>query len=450
MGFLPGIAVVACVLATPQAEAGAGPVVKAGIEVGAVFIAQQGRPLDENLRMYGMLRTDAFLIGGSVYAAGTPTEDYSLDDFLTRTDEQLATAMDNFVESRYPDSYLVGYDAAANRSYSYVPEEAFNGLVIMDIEGHGLVVHPDNLLDHYRSTNYEGMTGHQIVNRIMKQYGKCADITKRAFPGGHVGLFGVLRGRRNGRSSEELVRKAEFFKLKAAHSQNWLRNVDYLCPVVFSGWSPLDEVNSCSGGAPIRNCAARYEGMVDTAVRALTSGPLVTRGGPTCGGSFYNPDSGCANVEPELWTEDDPVVDVNGVAFKVCPLLSVKIFNQSSCHDDRYLAEAEVDPTLESTLGAATVDLDQYVFENASPYVDCYAYWIDQEIDRQLVRQTMTVQTFPIFGDYDSDGDVDRMDDRLFSQHFVAGHPAADLNGDGSVDAADRCIMNNLLGIACP
>lgn len=450
MGHSLGIVVGACLLAAQQARTDAEPLVRAGMEQGAVFVAQQGRPLDEDLRMYGMLRTDAFLIGGSVYAAGTPTEDYSLDDFLTRTDEELSTAMDNFVESRYPDTFLVGYDAAAGRSYSYVPENVFDGLVIMDIEGHGLVAHPDNLLDHYRYTNYEGMTGHQVANRIMKQYGKCADITKRAFPGGKVGLFGVLRGRRNGNSSEELVRKADFFKLKAAHPQNWLRNVDYLCPVVFSGWSPLDEVSSCSGGSPIRNCAARYEGMVDTSVRALTNGPLITRGGPVCGGSIYNPDSGCANVDPELWTEDDPVVDADGVAFKICPLLSVKIFNQSSCHDDRYLADPEVDPTLENTLGAATRALDRYVFENSSPYVDCYAYWIDQEIDRQQVRQTLTAQKYPVFGDFNSNGRVGAMDDRLFMQHFLAGRLAADLNGDGLVDLLDRCIMNNLLGITCP
>ncbi len=414
-----------------------------------VFVAQQGRAMADDLEMYGFLRTDAFLIGGSVYCAGTPTDDYSLGDFLTRTQAQLTQAMNNFIVARYPDTYQEAFDDTTGEWYYYVPEEDFNGLVVMDIEGHGLVVHPDNLLDHYRYTNYEGLTGHAVVNRIMAQYGKCADVTRRGFPGSRIGLFGVLRGRRNGNSSEELVRKAEFFKLKAAHEDNWLRNVDYLCPVVFSGWSPNDEVTSCTGGSPIRSCADRYEGMIDTTIRVLTRGPLIDRSG-SCGGNVNNPDSGCANVDPDTWNRPAPVVDVNGRPFRICPLLSLKVLNQTSCDDDRFLVEEGVDPTLENSLGVISGYLDRLLFEQPACLVDCYAYWVDQEIDRNHLRQTMTQLAYPVFGDFNDNGQVGQMDDRLFTAHWVAGRLKADMNGDGVVNAEDRCIMDGLLGITCP
>ncbi|KAA0215327.1 MAG: hypothetical protein DYG94_04435 [Leptolyngbya sp. PLA3] len=414
-----------------------------------VLIAQQGIPLSDDLPMYGLLRTDAFLIGGSVYCAGTPDHvAYSLEDFLTRTDEQLAQAMDNFIETRFPNDFQVAYDPEREEYYSYVPEHAFRGMIIMDIEGNGLVAHPDNLLDHYRYSSILGMTGHELVDAIMAQYGKCADFTRRGFPESRIGLFGVIRGRRNGNSSEELVRKVEFFKLKAADPRNWLRNVDYLCPVVFSGWSPTDEVQSCSGSNPIRSCSARYLGMIDVTVRALTRGPLVEHG--DCGGSPWEPDSGCANVAPELWTSYEPVRDAAGNRFGICPLLSVKIFNQTSCDDDRYLVEEGVDPTLENTLGVISGYLNRLVFERPACVVDCYAYWIDQEIDQNQLRQTMTRLAYPILGDYNDDRRVEHQDNQIFTSHWIAGRPAADMNGDGAIDAQDRCVMNELLGINCP
>lgn len=414
-----------------------------------VFIAQQGREMDEDLEMFGFLRTDAFLIGGSVYCAGTPTDDYSLGDFLTRTQSQLTHAMNNFILARYPDTCVQAYDDTTGEWFYYVPEEDFNGLVIMDIEGHGLVVHPDNLLDHYRYTSYEGLTRHALVNRIMAQYGKCADITRRGFPGSRIGLFGVLRGRRNGSSSEEFVRKAAFFKQKAAHPNNWLRNVDYLCPVVFSGWSPNDEITSCTGGTPIRSCSTRYAGMIDTALGALTRGPLIDRSG-SCRGNANNPESGCANVNPSLWVDSEPVVDAEGRVFRICPLLSVKILNGGSCDDGRYLVEDGVDPTLENTLGVISGYLNEYVFEDETCVVDCYAYWVDQQIDRQYVRRTMERLAYPVFGDFNDNGKVGFMDDRIFTNHWLAGRPRADMNGDGVVNADDRCIMNGLLSTPCP
>lgn len=415
----------------------------------SVLIAQQGIPLSEDLQMYGRLRTDAFLIGGSVYAAGTPDHvSYSLEDFLTRTDEQLSQAMNNFVATRFPNEYRVGYDADSQRYFNYVPESAFTGMIIMDIEGNGLVAHPDNLLDHYRYTSALGLTGHELVNAIMAQYGKCADLTRRGFPGSKIGLFGVIRGRRNGNSSEELVRKVAFFKLKAADPRDWLRNVDYLCPVVFSGWSPNDQVQSCSGGSPIRSCAARYLGMINVAVRALTRGPQIEYG--TCGGSPWLPNSGCANVDPLLWTAYEPVRDANGNFFRICPLLSIKIFNQTSCDDDRYLVEDGVDPTLQSTLGVISGYLNGLVFDQPGCLVDCYAYWIDQEIDRSLLRRTMAALDFPVFGDFDDDGLVTSLDERIFATHWTDRSPRADMNGDGVVNAEDRCIMKSLLGDPCP
>lgn len=414
-----------------------------------VLVAQQGIPLTDDLQMYGRLRTDAFLIGGSVYCAGTPNEvSYSLEDFLTRTDALLSLAMNNFVRTRFPNDYQVAYDAERGEYYNYVPEHAFNGMIIMDIEGNGLVAHPDNLLNHYRYSSVLGMSGHELVDAIMAQYGKCADFTRRGFPGARIGLFGVIRGRRNGNSSEELVRKVDFFKLKAADPRDWLRNVDYLCPVVFSGWSPNDQVQSCSGGNPIRSCAARYLGMINVAVRALTRGPLVDH--TSCGGSAWEPDSGCANVAPDLWTMYEPVRDASGNAFRICPLLSIKIFNQASCDNDRYLVEDGVDPTLVNTLGVISGYLNSMVFQQPPCLVDCYAYWVDQEIDKDLLRRTLTTLEFPVLGDFDDDGLVGPTDDRLFSNFWFERHPRADMNGDGVIDAADRCIMQGLLGVPCP
>lgn len=417
----------------------------------SVFIAQQGIPMAEDLQMYGKLRTDAFLIGGSVYAAGTPDESaYTLEDFLSRPDEDLAQALDNFVESRFPDVYQVAYDAATDHWYSYVPASEFEGLVIMDIEGVGLAAHPDNLLDHYRYTNLNGLTGHELVDTIMAQYGKCADVTARAFPGARIGLFGVVRGRRNGRSSEEFVRKVEFFKMKAKDPRNWLVNVDYLCPVVFSGWSPNDEVTSCSGSAPIRNCAARYEGMIDVALRALTYGPLVDYSSPDCNGSEWDPDTGCANVDPELWTELEPVYDAEGNAFRILPLLTLRIHNQASCDDEQYLVEPTVDPTLQSTLQVIAGYMDEILFNSPACLADSYAYWVDQEIDVHQVRETMTALAYPILGDFNDNGIVGPMDNHIFTLLFNAGNLRADLNGDRSLDRHDRCIMDNLLGSNCP
>ncbi|MCL4222344.1 MAG: hypothetical protein KJZ65_13345 [Phycisphaerales bacterium] len=414
-----------------------------------VLIAQQGIPLSENLEMYGLLRTDAFLIGGSVYAAGTPDHvSYSLEDFLTRTDEQLSQAMNNFVASRFPNDYQVGYDADSGQYYNYVPESAFSGMIIMDIEGNQLVAHPDNLLDHYRYTTVLGMSGHVLVDAIMAQYGKCADLTRRGFPGSKIGLFGVIRGRRNGNSSAELVRKIAFFKLKAADPRDWLRNVDYLCPVVFSGWSPNDQVQSCSGGTPIRSCSARYLGMINVTVRALTRGPQIEYG--SCGGSPWDPDSGCANVDPLLWSVYEPVRDAEGNYFRICPLLSIKIYNQASCDDNRYLVEDGVDPTLQNTLAVISGYMNSLVFNQSPCVVDCYAYWIDQEIDKSLLRRSMTTLPYPVLGDFDDDGQVGFLDQRLFSSYWYARDPRADMNGDGVVNSEDRCVMDMLLGNPCP
>jgi len=203
-----------CLVSTASAQCEYTP--KGGFEP-AIFIAGQGYAINDRMDMYGVVRTDCFLVGGSVYAAGSPDENnYTLDTFLTRTPELLTQAMNNYVEANFPNRYQQAYDETNDTWYNFVPADRFTGLVIMDIEGENLVAHPDTLIEHYEFTVWNGLSGHNIVNRIMAQYGLCADITDRAFPGGKVGLFSVVRGRRNGRSSDQYVRKVNFFKQKAA------------------------------------------------------------------------------------------------------------------------------------------------------------------------------------------------------------------------------------------
>lgn len=416
----------------------------------AIFIAHQGRKTDENMDMYGVVRTDCFLFGGSVYVAGTPSNNvYNLDTFLTRTEEILTWRMNNQVAERFPNDYLEAVDPDSGLTYYYVPAERFDGLVIMDIEGENLVVHPDKLLEHYLNTEWNGLTGHALVDRMMEQYGLCATVTKRALPGAKVGLFGVVTSRRNGTSSEEYVRKVNFFKQKAAAPENWLRDVDYLCPTLWSAWAPSDEVVSCQqSGATIRSCSARYLSAVDIVVGAFTRGPLVDFSG--CDGDPMDPYSGCANVEPETWAGIEPVRDVTGRAFKICPLLSVQVRNMASCAHERFLIERDVDPTLDSTLEIFTGYLNALVFENPSCFVDVYAFWTPGDIPFMPTRQTFDALSFPLLGDYTGNGRVGVADERVFSRNYELRHPRADLNGDGTVDIVDRILMNVQLGVGMP
>ncbi|MBX3323414.1 MAG: hypothetical protein KF757_10520 [Phycisphaeraceae bacterium] len=408
----------------------------------SIFIAHQGRKTEENMEMYGVVRTDSFLFGGSVYVAGTPSNNvYNLDTFLTRTEEILTWRMNNQIAERFPNHYQQAVDPRSGLTYFFVPAERFNGLVIMDIEGENLVVHPDKLLNHYLHTNWNGLTGHALVNRMMEQYGLCAMVTKRALPGASVGLFGIVTSRRNGTSSEEYVRKVNFFKQKAAAPENWLRDVDYLCPTMWSAWAPMDEIVSCqASGNTIRDCAARYYGAIDVAIGAFTRGPLIDYTG--CNGNPADPYSGCANVTPNLWLDPDPVRDVTGRAFKICLLLTVQVRNQASCAHERFLVEPDVDPGLHSTLRVFTAYLNDLVFVQNSYLVDCYAFWTPGDIPFGPTRLTMNALPFPLLGDYTGDGRVDAADDLVFQQSFEVRHPRADLNADGVVDRIDRMIMD--------
>lgn len=435
-----------CLVSTASAQCEYTP--KGGFEP-AIFIAGQGYAINDRMDMYGVVRTDCFLVGGSVYAAGSPDENnYTLDTFLTRTPELLTQAMNNYVEANFPNRYQQAYDETNDTWYNFVPADRFTGLVIMDIEGENLVAHPDTLIEHYEFTVWNGLSGHNIVNRIMAQYGLCADITDRAFPGGKVGLFSVVRGRRNGRSSDQYVRKVNFFKQKAADPANWLHNVDYLCPAVWSAWSPEDEVNSCQmSGNTIHSCAGRYLGAIDVTIGAFTRGPLVDYSNDP--GNEKDPYGGTAIREPENWISIDPVRDANGNAFKICPLLSVQVLNSASCADQRFAVEPGVDPTLTQTIAVMTEYLDTIVFDQPACYVDCYGFWTPHDIPFQPTRDTLTALPWPMLGDYNGNGRIGVMDDRIFTRHFDNNDPRADLNTDGLVDRFDRCIMDNLLGDPC-
>ncbi len=422
---------------------------KGGFEP-TIFIAGQGRPVTDRMEMYGVVRTDAFLIGGSVYAAGTPDgNNYTLDTFLTRTDAMLTQAMNNYVASRFPYRYEQAWDEDAQIWYNFVPADRFTGLVIMDIEGENLVVHPDKLIEHYEFTYWNGLSGHDIVNRIMEQYGRCADITDRAFPGANIGLFGVVRGRRNGTSSDQYVRKVNFFKQKAAHPENWLRNVDYLCPAVWSAWSPSDEVTSCqNNGNTIHSCPQRYLGAINVAMGAFTRGPLVDYSNDP--GNESDPYGGVVNRNPEDWVSLEPVRDVDGNVFKICPLLSVQVMNGASCANGRFVIDHAVDPGLSQTIGVMTEYLNEIVFNQPACVIDAYAFWAPHDIPFQPFRDILTILPWPILGDYNGDARVGDRDNFIFSRHFDNQNLRADLNGDGLIDRDDRCIMNAQLGTPCP
>lgn len=415
-----------------------------------IFIAHQGRVTDENLDMYGVVRTDSFLFGGSVYVAGTPEGNvYNMDTFLSLTEEELTRRMNNQIAERYPNHYEEAVDPVSGLTYYFVPPNRFKGLVIMDIEGERLVVHPDKLLEHYLYTEWNGLTGHALVNRMMEQYGLCATVTKRALPGGKVGLFGVVSSRRNGTSSEDYVRKVNFFKQKAAAPENWLRDVDYLCPSMWSAWAPMDQEQSCqSSGNTIRDCAARYFGAIDVAIGAFTRGPLIDYSG--CDGDPTAPYSGCANINPDQWEGLDPVRDVTGRAFGICPLLTVQVRNTASCAHEQFLVDAAVDPTLHSTLTIFTDYLNELVFIQNSPLVDCYAFWTPGDIPFEPTRRTLDVLPFPVFCDYNGNGRVGVADDRIFTRNYNNGHIRADLNNDGLVNEIDRMIMDINLNTVLP
>lgn len=417
---------------------------------GSIFIAQQGGPIDQKMDMYGVVRTDAFLIAGRFYYAGSVEGHsgvYDMNSFLSATHEMLTDELNTFVSNVFPGQYEQAIDPDTGVLYYYLPPEIFQGLAIMDIEGEALEVHPDSLLDHYRYTTWNGYSGMELVDRFMEQYGMCADVTKRAFPGGNVGLFGVVRGRRNGTSSDEYVRKVNLFKQKAADPRNWLRNVDYLCPAIFSAWAPKDEATSCQpNGSTIVSCAARYLGSAQVTVEAFTRGPLVDF--DTCGGDENDPDSGCAIRRPDDWYKIDPVRDVNGNAFRICPLISVQIMNGLSCAHDRFAVEPGIDPTLESTIGVSTGYLNDLVFNSAGCIVDCYAYWTPVlDFPFLPTRDTLTALPWPMLGDYNGNGQVGLGDNAAFTFHFWNADLRADLNGDDIVDRYDRMIMDTLLGL---
>jgi len=437
----------ACLLSSTHAQAQCEYTNKGGFEP-TIFVAQQGGPIQESMDMYGVVRTDCFLIGGRFFYAGSVEGHvgvYDMNSFLSATHEMLTDEMNIFLDNVFPGQYEQAFDSDTGVWYYYLPADQFQGLAIMDIEGEALEVHPDSLLDHYRYTTWNGLSGMELVDRFMEQYGMCADVTSRAFPGGKVGLFGVVRGRRNGTSSDEYVRKVNLFKQKAADPRNWLRNVDYLCPAVFSAWSPQDEIGGCTGTEVINSCAARYLGSASVTVEAFSRGPLVDF--DNCDGDPNDPDSGCANRRPEDWYRFEPVRDANGNIFKICPLLSVEVMNAASCGNNLFCVDPAVDPTLVNTLAVSTGYLNNLVFNKPGCVVDCYAYWTPVvDFPFRQTRDTLTVLPWPLLGDYNGNGIVGPGDNNTFSFHFGRRDLRADLDGDGIVDRFDRQIMDFLLG----
>lgn len=413
----------------------------------AIFIAQQGEPTTERMEMYGVVRTDCFLIGGHFFYAGTApnsAEEYTLDDFLSADRAMLAERMNGLVTEKFPNDVVQRYDPVWNEWYLCVPENRFKGLAIMDIEGDSLDAHPDTLLDHYLYTTWNGLSGHELVDRMMVQYGLCADMASRAFPGGSIGLFNPVRGRRNGSSSEDYVRRVEFFKQKTADSGDALRNLDYLCPMLWSAWAPIDEQTSCqSNGALVRDCAARYYGAVDVAIGAFTKGPLVDY--DNCGGDTSDPFSGCANIHPEDWAGSDLARDGQGNAFKICPLVTARIANTSSCANTLYLAHPNADPTMEDTLGVTTAYLNDMIFNRPACIVDSYGYYTPADEPILAIRQILSALPWPRLGDYNGNGLVNQGDNNVFTMRYNNRDFRADLNGDGTVNLMDRTLMDNLL-----
>jgi hypothetical protein len=414
----------------------------------AIFIAQQGEPTTTRFEMYGVVRTDCFLIGGHFFYAGTAEnshEEYTLDDFLSATRAMLTERMDGLVMEKFPDLAVQRYDAVHDEWYLCVPEDRFQGLAIMDIEGDSLDAHPDSLLDHYLYTTWNGLSGNDIADRIMQQYGLCADMASRALPGGRIGLFNPVRGRLNGSSSEDYVRRVNFFKQKCADPRNWLGNLDYICPILWSGWAPIDEQSSCqNNGATIHSCAARYYGAIDVAIGAWTRGPLVDF--DSCDGDRDDPFSGCANVTPEEWAGPDPLRDGRGNLFKICPLLTVRVANNNSCANGLYLIQPNADPTLANTHHVTTDYLNNLVFNQPACIVDCYAYYTPNDEPILPIRQALTVLSWPLLGDYNGNGRVGPGDDNSFNFHYSRNDLRADLNGDGNVNRQDREMMDAILG----
>ncbi len=349
-------------------------------------------------------RADAHAISSGVYFAkkedpgygGQPTP---YEGFIEKTVAQIESKLQTHINND------LGWANGQNLGYS--------GIITIDIEN---AANPTQITTRFAELAAD--PDYDFAD-LQAYWSRCIQATRNKFPCATILWWGIGSPNLTGNAFDPAVTDGRI-QLWAETLENFdFTDLDGLAPRVYAGWGPDDFATTAL-------LKERYEDIADAAVENFDNIIDYAVSGP------YSRSH-----------------------LEFAPHFSLLIYHGGttpSLHNEQFLLESDVDPTLENTLEPQFEIVEAHADHLISVIWTPKTYHENATLPGVSFNVKDNLEFLRCLLDYDGDGTRDASDFAEFLSYFNGATPAscADLDRDASVDIFDYLMAQTALNSACP